>query len=227
MKRFVIALVMVLCCAYAAPAASLQWDVVMHSPKGYKLLVFTGADPTKPLPRGKIIKIAEDLYAKEPVNNFQIAVYDAGKQFGDGLRAYGSKHRYKKEESAELFEVASKEDAIYRELWCGLPVPPAGLPTRYASNEIVADEIFKGKPVIICGISSPGIRKCDNGQPCMEIPARFSDEPSLLLLFDPENPGLREIRYGPKIDVRGYPKGVVNGRLIVERCIVIPPEKKQ
>ena len=93
MKRFALALTLILpfALAVSVSAASLKWEVTVRTDSRYKLLVFTGTAPDKPLPRDLIIQVVEELNAKEPTGNLQIAVYDVGKKFGDGLRAYGSK----------------------------------------------------------------------------------------------------------------------------------------
>ena len=228
MKRLMLILVLILWYTFPVPAfaASLEWKVIMHYPEAYTLLVFTGADPAKPLPRDTIIKVVDRLYAKEPVNTVQIAVYDAGKKLGDGLRAYGKKHRPPTPLKNELLEVTSKEDAIYRELWCGYPTTPAGLGFSYASNEVVADEVYTGNPVIIESRSTPGVRKNENGQPYMLFPRDAPDEYPVLLLLNINDPGLRKVGFTSKIAVRGYPRGVENGQVVVDNCtIIIPPEK--
>jgi len=226
MKHLVFAFVMVLFFAFPAPAASLHWEGVMYTPGKYRLLIFTGVDPAKPLPKDAIIKVVNDVFSEDPVNNLQFAVYDAGKKTGDGLRAYGRKSGSLKGQPLDLSEASSKEDAIYRELLCGIPVTPAGLGFTYANNEVVADDKYTGKPAIVYVGSTPGVRKNENGQPYMLFPRDASNEYPVLLLLNINDPGLRKVGFTSKIAVRGYPRGVENDQVVVDNCtIIIPPEK--
>jgi len=221
MKRIVTCLACVGFLCVTAAAYALDAKLTNVIPKRYALLVITGAEPGQPLDKEAVLALAKEQFEKADVKQFQWAVYDKGKKFGDGLRALGEmyKERIKAIEFHEIQEneIVTGKDA--ENMLCYITTPRE-LYEAYSDNEVVADDDFKGKLVCLSKIKVPQVAKDAFDRPYISIDIDKYGAHTLHIYLDKKDPFLREIKRGSIIDVRGYPKRFVMQSVMMDGAIV-------
>lgn len=203
---------------FAGPVMAANVSIVNVIPDRYALLKITDANPGEALDKDAILKFFNEEFEKAKVEHMQFVIYDKGKKEGDGVRALGelvknsdAGVRYEEPKSQELEKVFEKI--------IGYNITPEELHSIYSDNEVVADEDFKGKSILI-EITVPQVSKDAFDKPYIKVPVDKHGFSGLHIYIDKKDPFLRKIKKGSQIFVRGYPKGFVMKDVVLDGIII-------
>lgn len=107
----------------------------------------------------------------------------------------------------------------------GYRTNPTDLWNAYSENEVVADETFKGKTIILV-FPCKGVAKDISGKPYVEahIDGGFK---SIRVELSPQDRFLRQLKKGQQIVVQGKPqKFLMQTVFMTGKVVLIIPEKK-
>lgn len=208
--------------AGVASAGLMKVALLNKMPDRYALIKITGADPAKPLDRSEIRRVVQAELAKSGVQGLDFVVYDQGKKEGDGIRAAGS-IRYGMDLNIEdFYEEFAGEKGLrgkFEENLVGYMTSPNRLCPDYDNNEVVADELFKGMPVILL-LDSPRVSKDPQGKPFVHMPITECGLSGVKMYIAEDDPFLRRINKYAKIALKGRIKGVSDGVVLFEGLVV-------
>lgn len=152
-------------------------------------------------------------------------IYDMGKKPGDGVRAFGEMRKNKNVDTKEFQEVSGKDTQEKEKLgklfenFIGYQAKAADLHSAYSDNEVVADEDFKGKPVLL-QIKVPQIAKDAFGQPYIKVNVDRYGLGGVQIFLDKKDPFLRRIKKGSTIVIKGYPRRFIMQSVIIDGKII-------
>lgn len=222
MKRMLVLCVCAVMVLFAATAFGAEIKTMNLIPERYALLMMTDAEPDQPLDKKKILEIVNATFKKLDVAQLQWAVYDKGKKPGDGVRAFGEKRKNKNAEVIEYIECTG-EYAVLQGKWMenaiGYQPSPKELYNAYSDNEVVADEDFKGKPILL-QIKVPKVAKDPFGKPYIQVAADKTGMFGVHIYLDSKDPFLRKIKRGSQILVRGVTRGFVMQSVVLDGVIL-------
>ena len=219
---FMLTALFISCASLSAYAEEMS--TLYNIPERYALLVVTGADPAAPLDTEKF----EALLSEEFKKQMQILIYDEGKKPGDGARAFGEMRKDSKVETAPISEIPqSKAEArLLVEKAMGYECAPKKLWQSYEDNEVVADEDFKGKPVIVT-FKCQGVSKDALGKAYMKVPVDRSGLLGLHIYVDMKDPNLRKVKKGDIITMQAFPQKFLMRSVMMEGTIVFVEHSKK
>jgi hypothetical protein len=232
-KLSVILLALVLGLVATGLAFAADITITNVIPNRYALMVFTKADPGVALDKEIIVKLAREHLEKLSVKDMQYIVYDEGKEAGGGLfRAYGELTTDTGKDVVDFQEFAINENdteeekkkkldqMVLVEKSLGYQTTPKELHDAYTDNEVVADEDFKGKSVIM-EVTVPQVSKDAFGKPHIKIPVDQYGLFGVTLNLSIDDPLLRSIKKGSNIIVHGQPTGLILNDVQVRAEIVM------
>ncbi len=161
--------------------------------------------------------------AKEwQVARCQIAWYEADKKSGQGV--------FMVAETIEgatptILRAENPEDALKLEKSLAYATTVGELASIYLDNEIIADEDFRGKPVMFSSTVSEVAKGAFN-RPYVFFPGTDGALTGLTCYFDAKDPVLRKIRKGSQVTVRGTIKGFLMQDVILDPCSVLTLQKQ-
>lgn len=208
---------------FAAAAYAADAKITVQIPERYALVTITGVNPDEPLDKEAILKQMREQFEESDVQQFQYVIYNKGKKKGDGVRAYGEFNKNPKFNVTEFDEItgdAAQAQAKVIENLLGYQISPQELYAIYSDNEVVADDDFKGKPVIL-ELKVPQVSKDFTDKPYIKITTDKYGLSGLHIYIDKKDPFLRKIKKGSEIIVRGYPKGFVTQDVMIDGVIII------
>lgn len=207
------------------PAFAAEMKIVNLIPERYATLLITGVEPDKTLDKDAILKIAKEQFKNADVEQFQYVIYDMGKKPGDGMRAYGEMRKNKNVRISEFSEVKGKDAQEKEKLgkffenFIGYQAKPAELHSAYSDNEVVADEDFKGKPILL-QIKVPSVAKDALGDPYIKVDIERYGLSGVQIFLDKKDPFLRRIKKGSTIVIKGYPRGFIMQSVIIDGKVI-------
>ena len=214
------AILAVLAMCGAAHAASISGEVTVI-PERYACMTVTDVEPTT-ISEADGIALAQELAKQNSVAQAQIVFYKPGTKVGDGIAAvawtFGDEKIFRLSKDAE--EAARMEKVI------GCDIQPKDLWDAYDSNEVVADEDFRGKPV---GFKAtiPGVSKDPFDKPYIKIPVDGTGLFGIQVYLDKSDPVLRKLRKGMTVIVQARPRKFVMRSVIADGTVTIPQAKKK
>jgi len=196
-------------------------------PERFGFMVITDADPSTPLDKEAILQIVKENFEKKNFKFMQYIIYDEGQHPGSGVfRAFGEMTNIPNKEVVDFRELPkedyekNKEVRILTEKIIGnYEIEPKELWEAYSDNEVVADDDFKGKGIMMI-IKVPGVAKDFSGAPYIKIPAEKNGISGVHLQLAKDDPLLRSIKKGSKILVRGLPQGMMMKDVMVKAEIL-------
>lgn len=147
----------------------------------------------------------------------QIGWYAEGKKPGQGIVALG---QYEEDGNVSIKRAATKEEALLLEKSLCYPTTPGKLSREYLTNEVVADEDYRGKCVLFSSVISEIARGAFN-KPYVFFPSEEGSYTGLTCYFAGNDPNLRKIRKGSVVTVRGTVKGFLMQDVLLERCDIL------
>lgn len=223
---FMLTALFISCASLSAYAEEMS--TLYNIPERYALLVVTGADPAAPLDTEKFEALLSEEFKKANIEQMQILIYDEGKKPGDGARAFGEMRKDSKIETAPISEIPqSKAEArLLVEKAMGYECAPKKLWQSYEDNEVVADEDFKGKPVIVT-FKCQGVSKDALGKAYMKVPVDRSGLLGLHIYVDMKDPNLRKVKKGDIITMQAFPQKFLMRSVMMEGTIVFVEHSKK
>ena len=200
-------------------------EVTISIPGKYALLV---VNDSSPLTQADEEAVKKEAYAKRDalkVSQLQVAFVAEGKKASDELLALaaiqgGFKEEWmwlmpKNEEQAKFFPRLLGYECSAKELW-----------QAFEDNEVVAEEDFKGKPVVIVE-KCEGVAKDPFGKIYVKIPVDKTGIFGVNVYLKKDDPQLRQLKKGQTVGLRIFPKGYVVKDVLADGEIVfIEPGKK-
>jgi len=221
MKRILMALVCVGVLLVSAMVYAAEMKTMNHIPERYILMVITGSEPDQPLNKDAILALAKEQFEKANVAQFDYMIYDKGKKRGDGVRAYGQMR--KSGQGNPFVEVtgdrAQIQGKFIENMLGGYETTPKVLHTAYSDNEVVADDDFKGKTVVM-EIKVPQIAKDILGKPYIKIGVDKAGLTGAHITLKNDDPFLRRIKKGSEVYIRAIPTGFTMQSVMLDGIII-------
>lgn len=200
-------------------------EVTVSIPGKYALLV---VNDSTPLTQADEEAVKKEAYAKRDalkVSQLQVAFVAEGKKAADELLALanikgGFKEEWmwilpKDESKAKLLPRAVGYECSAKELW-----------QAFEDNEVVAEEDFKGKPVVIME-KCEGVAKDPFGKIYVKIPVDKTGIFGVNVYLKKDDPQLRQLKKGQTVALRIFPTRYVMKDVLADGEIVfIEPGKK-
>lgn len=204
--------------------AAQQCETNILIPNRYAVAICKDVNTEAKMDEKTVIESAKNFKESAKVEQVSIVFYAPGKKQGDGafaMAAYGGLN------PDGLFYVAPDEEAgKMLEKLLGYEIEPKDLWAIYEDNEFVADEDFKGKPIILA-VENTGLAKDVTGKPYIKVPTDKHGLFGLQIYFKTTDPFLRKLKKGQTLVVRAYPKRFVVRTVILEgRVLYIEDEGK-
>ncbi len=170
------------------------------------------------------IKIDEEALSKSldairkdcAVPQIQIAFVAEGKKPSDGV--WGLAAISGKEEPVYLLP-ENEEQAKRLAKVIGYDMTPKALWKAYDENEVVADEDFKGKPIMLEGSVSE-VAKDVFGDPYVKLPVDQHGFFGIQVTIKKDDPLLRKLKKGKKVTVQAVPEKFIAKTLMAKGNIV-------
>ena len=96
----------------------------------------------------------------------------------------------------------------------------------YDDNEVVADEDFKGKPILLT-VKNSGLAKDALGKPYLKVPTDQFGLQGLQIYLSKDDPFLRKLKKGQKLAIQAFPKGFIMQSVVMDGQIVYIEEGKK
>lgn len=206
-RFFLPAILTVVLAASVSHAGRLDGAAVAISiPERYTLLIAV-------IPKGEQLSQNEEAAIKtemeaqrEKLNvaQLQVAFYAEGTTYGDGVVALAVRATDLNPEWLFLFP---KDDAHAKKLErsLGYDCHPKNLWQAFEDNEVVAEEDFKGKPIVIYG-KCKGVAKDAFGKIYVHIPVDKTGLFGIQVYLKKDDPMLRQIKKGDALGLRILPQ---------------------
>lgn len=231
MKRILVCAALAGMLSFAAcPANALECQTTVLIPERFAVTMCPNVDPATKFDEKETLKSAKAVRDQTKVEILAIAFYAPDKKPGDGVLAlglssdldYGSKNS-----NGILFTASDEESGKKIEKLIGYEITPKKLWQIYDDNEVVADEDFKDKPVIL-QIKCTGLAKDPFGKPYLNVPIDQFGLQGLHIYLAKNDPFLRKLKKGQTLMVRAYPKGFTmkTVRLDGEVILIDEPQAK-
>ena len=225
---FLPAILAVLLAASVSHAGRLDGAATAISiPERYTLLIAV-------IPKGEQLSQNEEAAIKtemeaqrEKLNvaQLQVAFYAVGTTYGDGVVALAGRATDLNPEWLFLFP---KNDAQAKKMerMLGYDCQPKDLWQAFEDNEVVAEEDFKGKPVVIYG-KCKGVAKDAFGKIYVHIPVDKTGLFGIQVYLKKDDPMLRQLKKGDAVGLRILPQRYVAKAVLADGEILrIDPPKK-
>ncbi len=146
-----------------------------------------------------------------------LAWYAPGKKVGQGVALTACT---RDGITVDIRKADTDAEAVDMEKRLAFPITPAEIAEIYLQNEVVADDDFKGRPVIFDS-EVADIARGAFGKPYVFFPAHPGGVTGLTCYFDAKDPALRKLRKGSKVTVRAEVKGFLMQDVILDKCVVV------
>ncbi|MDL2315510.1 OB-fold putative lipoprotein [Desulfovibrio sp. OttesenSCG-928-A18] len=207
-------------------ALAVTGNITVSIPERYALLEITGNIPDVPLDKDTILSQMEEVFAKLDVEQFQFVLYDEGKKPEDGARAFGEIKKGKNNDAVPFLELTGEKAQLRGKLVTtslGYRISPKNLYAAYSDNEVVADDDFKGKTIIMY-ITVQQVSKDPLGKPYINVGVGKTGLHGVQIYVDTKDPYLRKIKKGSKITIKGQARGFVMQSVLVDGVIIADEE---
>lgn len=200
-------------------------EVAVSIPGKYALLVVNNSAPISQADEEAVKK---EAYAKRDalkVSQLQVAFVAEGKKASEELLAVAA---IQKGFEPEWFLLLPKDEAKAKLLSrvVGYECSAKELWQAFEDNEVVAEEDFKGKPVVIVE-KCEGVAKDPFGKIYVKIPVDKTGIFGVNVYLKKDDPQLRQLKKGQTVGLRIFPKGYVVKDVLADGEIVsIEPGKK-
>lgn len=189
-------------------------EVVVSIPEKYALLVVPNSAP---LTQADEESVKKEAYARRDVlkvAQLQVAFVAEGKKASDELMALGN---IKGGFSEEWMWFLAKNPEQEKRLTClvGYECSAKELWQAFEDNEVVAEEDFKGKPVVILE-KCEGVAKDPFGKIYVKIPVDKTGLFGIHVYLKKNDPLLRKLKKGQTVALKVYPQRYVAKSVLVD-----------
>ncbi len=210
--------------AVAMPLASLGLELSVEQQIPGRYLLLTGvADEVGTDDKPIQAEFDKKCLAAE-VDHCQLAIYPQGYQQGSGLAGVaesfsGRINRHKS--PVTIFSPGDIEagKSRFAEEMIGCYISPQDLYQAYEDNEVVADDDFKGKKLLM-EIKINKVAKDALGNPYISVAADQHGFKSIHIQVDKNDPFLRKIKKGSAVAVAASPEGLVMTQVMMKGKIL-------
>jgi hypothetical protein len=199
-------------------AYAQQCDLFMVIPDRFVTAICKDTDPNLPFEEKNILESAKQIQENNKVEQVCMAFYAPNKKTGDGILAYAA---YGGKNPEGLFLQAPNEEVgKLLEKIMGYEISPKDLWTIYDDNEVVADEDFKGKPVLL-KVKNSGLSKDAMGKPYIKISTDEFGFEGIQIYLSKTDPSLRKLKKGQTLTIRAIPRGFMMNSVIVDGEVLL------
>lgn len=208
-------------------------NVVYEIPNRYILIQINGINPNIEIDKNATVALMKEKLKEYKVEQLQYIIYNGMAKYPDTpMRAFGELNSNENSKVLDFRDVEKRakefmnDKEIMKEIqnagkeptvWIsenvasvlGYYISPKELWQAYKDNEVVADEDFKGKPVLLDIKVQDGLKKDFTDSPYLAYNFDKYGISGLHLEFDKKDPMLRQIKKGQKLLIKAYPKGFV------------------
>lgn len=210
--------------SFSASALAFNQITENYIPKWYAQITLEGADPGGELDKNGILKIFIEACAKANVNTCDLAVYDAGKQKGEGVRASGQIVKDKKGLRLSKFEEMTTENqSLAGESWLGYTIEPKQLSQihqAYTKNPRQAATRYGGKIYFINLSGIEGFSRGSRGNAYLALPLDRNLSSGVIFSVPADDPLLGKAVKGTNISFRCTP-GTLAKKFLGMNCSLI------
>lgn len=208
---------LVLLSVFSAAALALEQKMENYIPKWYVQVTLSGADPNTPLDQKTVLETFIQACAKAGVDTCDLAVYDQGKQKGDGLRATGEIVREKKGLRLSKFkEMTSANQSLAAESWLGFTIDKnrlASIHKAYVRDPQSAASKFGNKVLFITLNKIGGISTASKGTPYLALTFNRKKPSGVIFTLPPDDPLLQYATKGRSVSFKCQTGGFSNNFL--------------
>jgi hypothetical protein len=211
-----------------AEALAEKTDVRNVIPERFAFVEITDVESDATIDKDYILKqIRAAMEEQLKVKTLQYIIYTEDQTPGEGVfRAFGELTSIPEKEVVEFeeYDVKNYENnkermAFVEKIIGNYEITPKELWEIYSDNEVVADDDFKGKGILM-EIKVPGVSKDFNDQPYISVPADRHGFSGIRLQLSKDDPLVRSIKKGSEIIIKGLPQGMSMKDVIVRAEIV-------
>lgn len=220
MKRILVCAALAGMLSFAAcPVDALECQTTVVIPDRFAVTMCPNVDPATKFDKKELMKSAKEIKDQQKVEQGAIVFYAPGKKPGDGAvaaLAFGGLN-----EDGELIVApeGNEEAGKLIEKIIGYEIKPKELWKIYDDNEVVADEDFKGK-VLLMKVKNTGLAKDPMGKPYIKVPTDQFDLEGLHIYLSKNDPFLRQLKKGQTVVIRAIPKGFVMRSVMLDGEVV-------
>lgn len=207
MKRILVCAALAGMLSFAAcPANALECQTTVLIPERFAVTMCPKADPAGKFEKEPILESAKKIKDETKVEQVAIVFYAPDKKPGDGALAvalYGGLNP-----NGELLVPPAENEELAKlaEKLIGYEIKPKELWQIYDDNEVVADEDFKGKPILL-KVKCTGVAKDAMGKAYINVPTDQFGLEGLHIYLSKNDPYLRKLKKGQTLYIRAFPKG--------------------
>ena len=206
----------------AGSAHALEATTAFTIPGKYVLLVVKDFSPEEKIEAKVVVKSAKEAAKKFNVEQCQIVFYEKAKAESEGPMAVASS--VGDDNDPMFLQATNAEQSGRLKKIIGYEAEPKELYQAYENNEVVADEDFKGKPVIL-EVKVSGVAKDVAGKPYVLVPVDKSGLFGLRIYLDMKDPFLRELKKGSIAVIQAKAKGFTVKNVMMDGVIASVAKK--
>lgn len=189
-----------------APVKALECQTTVVIPERFAVTMCPNADPAGKFEKEPILEAAKKIKEETKVEQVAIAFYAPDKKPGDGVLALLAYGGLNPKGEMVVPPAGNEEAAKFVEKLIGYEIKPKDLWKLYDDNEVVADEDFKGKPVLL-KVKCTGLAKDITGKAYINVPTDQYGLEGLHIYLSKDDPYLRKLKKGQTLWIRALPKG--------------------
>lgn len=206
-----------------AMAENLDCKTSVLIPERFAVSICSDVDPSLRRSQDELMPMAKAIKEETSCEQVTISYYTPGKKPGDGvlgLFLYGGLNP-----DGFLLGAPNEEAGKKLEKIIGYEIKPQALWQIYDDNEVVADEDFKGKPLLL-NVKNTGLAKDVAGKPYLKVPTDQFGLEGLQIFLSKNDPFLRKLKKGQTLCVRAFPRGFIMQSVVLDGEVVYIEEPK-
>lgn len=214
----------------AAPVRALECQTTVVIPERFAVTMCPNVDPATKFDEKETIKSANAIREKTKVEQMAIAFYAPDKKPGEGALAVGvcGDLDYGSDTPGGFLIIPPDEAGAKKvEKLMAYEMSPKELWQLYDDNEVVADEDFKGKPVML-QVKCTGLAKDALGKAYLKVPLDEFGLKGLQIFLSKDDPFLRKLKKGQTLLIRAYPKKFLMQSVMLDGEVlnIVEPQAK-
>lgn len=199
----------------------VELNVDQEIPERYVL--FTGISEDGKLDKKEIEKDFKQKCKEADVPQCQFAIYAKGDKKGDGILAFGEQRKDKNVEVTPYdsvpYDKKNTLGKIYETIGIGYQIKTKDLYQAYEDNEVVADEDFKGKKILL-KFKIKDVAKDAFDNPYITTAVDQHGFKTIQIHLNKKDPFLRKIKKGATVTARATAEKFVIKQVIMKGEII-------
>ena len=207
-----------------AMAENLDCKTSVLIPERFAVSICSNVDPAT-LKEKTVLQSAKQTKEELGIEQICIAFYEPDKKTGDGVVAFAAYGGLNPKGYFTSLSDDKEEVRKFFEKLIGYEIKPQALWQIYDDNEVVADEDFKGKPLLL-KVKNTGLAKDVAGKPYLKVPTDQFGLEGLQIFLSKNDPFLRKLKKGQTLGVRAFPRGFIMQSVILDGEVFYIEEPK-